>query len=738
MEQRNALSFSQAQIVKYPPSYDHILCIQAGPGSGKTFTVANRIAQLLRNGLKPEEILILSMTNRAVDSLSSHLRKLPDVDLDQLHISTFHSFCAGIIDEYDVRTVSTAPKRRLMDDLSWRNFSSIFLGKSISISGTKIDGNLTPTQLEKLLQSIKTGEVTVDQASIKFGVSKLYISELLSYLDKNGMMRYLDFIVDALDMLKVTNALSDQEKWLHQVANYKVVVVDEFQDMHHLLLNIIKTVVSYPTYDQPQGTCKHLTIAGDPNQCIYEFLGSSPLLIEQLHKEFPTMEIDQMSIKESFRLTPEILKVATEVTLQPNGLSFDKDLYSTKLPTFKPILYSRSSPSEEYTFIAEEISRLILQLGGLLKPSDFIILTRTNKEIDSIKSHLDAYGFKCKILSLINPWIKSKVHVFLDILNLLNNGTGSDFGLLCVIKLLDTSPGSRLRLSKLFVASETWRNGREIQALESFILHKSKELVSIYKTQPATLRSIVLFLTRLGEERQKIAVDATPQQIITSLFEIVNDTKIMDYLNFSSSEISAARPEQPKLYKRQLASHLDQFYDTLDVAYAKWKEHEQSSFLDYFLQTYNEDNNSLDQHSINISTVHTAKGLEFPIVFIPGSHNSYGSQLYFSNIFTDYPIEPEKARLFYVASTRASHLLYTGVYHKSSFRQFPQFIKDNFTQKLPDLQADVNKRGSLISNFSHNLNRPISPSHIARGTQLYSQLYRLLHTLSKKTFPRVV
>lgn len=735
----DCVKFSESQwaIINYGADFNELLAVKAGPGSGKTLTIARRIGRLLEDGMKPEDILVLSMTNRAVSSLKNQLADLIDNDqIDNLHMSTFHSFCGSLIDNYGALIDPNYSKKTLIDDQSWRNFSDIFLAKSISLHGTNVKGRLTPPKLEKLLHGIKTGEFSIENAASEFKVSLDYIRELMNYLESHGMIRYLDLITDALQMMETTSKMPDKNSWIPQVARYKAVFVDEFQDMHYLLLKIVKAVINYPTYDRKPNEIKHLTISGDPNQCIYGFLGSLPGLMDNLNQEFPGMIISQLSIKESFRLTPEILKVATEVALKSNNLKVEDFVYSTKLPTYKPIIYSKDSSSQEYSFIVQEIARLIFELEGLLKPCDFIVLSRTNQEVDDICTYLESCGFKSNVFSLTNPWIKSKVHVFLDILNVINQGPGSDFSLLCVIKQLDPQKGSRFRLSKLFTASENWGLSMEGKSpmLESYIVNRGNELNNIYKSHQEALNSILLFLENIKLERESLALNLDPRLIMESLYRIIKKTQIMSYLNRSETKRSEiGLSQQIKEHKLQLEEKLNQFFSSLMSSYDRFNETESQSFLDYFLSTYNEDNPILETNLVNISTVHTAKGLEFPVVFISGCKASFGSTPYWSTIFSEVPADEEKSRLFYVAVTRASHLLYVGT--NSKFFHHSKDILSNFTWDLPKLQQSINSNGSLIDNIAINLGRQVNFSKIRTGRTI--QLSRSFHTICKNLIRRI-
>ncbi|KAK6461351.1 ATP-dependent DNA helicase HMI1 mitochondrial precursor [Scheffersomyces coipomensis] len=734
---------SQRKIIETVPKPREILLVKAGPGSGKTLTMARRIVHLVeQHNIKPEEILVLSMTNRAVGMLKSTLCSIShEESANQINISTFHSFCSRLLEEYGPPYDDAYTKIRLLDDMSWRSFSTIFSAKSISLGGATINGNLTAAKLDKLLSSIKVGELTITEAAQKSNVSEEYLKELIHYLDRNGMKRYSDFITDAIKLMN-TSLKGDSSKWIHELANYKIIIVDEFQDMHNSLLKIVKRVVSYPCYD---GTTKHLTIAGDPNQCIYEFLGSNPDLFNDIHKEFPDFSLNEQHIHETFRLTPEVLKVSAEVILKPNGLltEIHKEIKSVKPDGGKPVLYARDTPLEEYDFIASEISRLILQSGGLFSFSDFTILLRSNKEVNDVADHLNEYyGIKCNKLGQSTNWVTSKVHLFLDILNLISEKYGSEFCLMCILMIMDDKPMAKGRISKLFNALQTIDNS-EPKYLMNYILQDLKDpkeknkgsdsngiFSSIYKLPDHSLTTSYLtkFLEGISKERELLSHNQNPQLIMESLLRIVSSGNLLEHLNtptsYSLSPSKSSKIDMIENHRSNLDINISSFYNSLISSHKTYLAgNTEKDFISHFLRTYSEDVPVFRSDMVNVSTVHTAKGLEFPVVFIPGSNNHYIAD--WSSLFQDdnIKIDPVKARLFYVACTRTKHFLYVG--SRDRLKSLSSSMNEFFTESLPDLTSPDSHHKSILSNLSLELDRKLpSTQKISLGTSLYSKFYQ--------------
>lgn len=764
---------SQAKVIEFPPDMNSILVVKAGPGSGKTSTIVKRIAYMISmEKLRPEEILVLSMANRSVNSLKKYLTNALGENLvSNISINTFHSFCGGLVDQYGDQYSSAFKKKTLMDDLSWRSFSSIFLGKAIQLNGRKMEGNLTPPSLERLLIEVKSGNLTVPQAAYKYKVTKEYIEALVMYLESNGMIRYHDLLTNAMDLIELSlqPQLDGMQKLISLLQGFKAVIVDEFQDIHPQLLLVVKAVIQYPTNEFTHGTKKHLTIAGDPNQSIYEFLGSKPELIQRIELEFPDTEVAQLQIHESFRITPEILNAVTDTCLKPSGLyNSDQNLISVRENGHKPIISKHSSNKDEYAFIASEIIRLICLLGGLLKPSDFAILTRSNKEIEEIsKFFAQRYNIKCNRFSLSALWIKSKVHILLDILNVIIKGPGSDFGLLCVLSLLDRKLGSTSRISKLFNLSNKWKvdKGIEIKSniLEEYIKFQldslditvegdninigknsksALDITNIYKIpkyKDEILR-LKMFMASIQNAREMLIQNdqesQTPKTILNALWTIVTELDLLDYLNSPEMTkkygITDTDLEIEKEYKMQLRSYLQSFHKSLKYAYQGYTEQNlvgriDKLFIEYFLRNYNDEIPTTDREMINLSTVHTAKGLEFPVVFLPGVQNNR-SLSFWDSLLEDQP-RPQsqnKARLFYVACTRAKDLLYVGT--SKNIDLLLHTVSDNFTSRLPEMNGIVNIKSNitLLESISQDLHRklPEMPK-VMEGEKLYKELTSL-------------
>lgn len=676
---------SQHTAIVFPPSPNTLLCIRAGPGSGKTHTLVNRIAHLIsRNLVQPHEVLVLSMANRLVKLLRASLvRAVGEPVANRIQLSTFHLFCGLMLEQYGPRF---GPKfaRRLMDDASWRAFATIFLRKSIKVGGVSIEGDISAANLHRMLAAVKSGQLSVERAHKKYGVSRGYIEALLAYVDANGLGMYLDIIGDFLEMVRLADASGAP---LEALAHYKVVVVDEFQDMYPELLRVVALVA---------GPLKHLTIAGDPNQSIYEFLGSTPGLMRNVERHLPGYAVTTVELREVFRSTPQIVNAASAISFAAESAG-----PVVRPAGHKPVVVAHASPEEEHFFIAREVTRLICALGGLLTPLDFAVLTRTNVELAQIEHRLTAYSLQCNKLASTAMWTHSRVLLFVNVLLVLQNRHSANFALLCILQVLDPH-GSR-RTLQLFNATDS---------IEAYLVDPAN--AHLFKRAPASLKRVRDFLGAIGRARQTLATAQTPTLLLEVLLEICESAHLLPYLN-----------QQP-----DLALCLELFGQSLEYHYAHCPD---GCFLDYFVRNYSDHIPIVDRDLVNLSTIHAAKGLEFAVVFITGATKLFGSTSWDSLLLGGDPKRLETARLFYVASTRAKHLLYIG-----ASRRPPPHAAAHLGSTLPQMGDSIGG-ATLLERLLDDLQRATPLQlRLARGNaiftrfrQEYRPLARSMHSWGK-------
>ncbi|KAI5963924.1 HMI1 [Candida margitis] len=519
------LTPSQQKAVDYDYEPGTVLSIQSGPGCGKTLALINRIRRLLEEGVSPSEIIVLSMTNRTVNLLQKALSEIIKDELVQdVVIKTFHSFAAQIFDENFSKYFPGRPPNSVVDDSTWKSFAKFFSAKH--------------KDLDAAVLAVNSGAPLGSVAS-KYSISRDQLERTMEYLEDNGMIRFHGLITNAIEVFSESNGALP-------LADAKVVIIDEFQDMQPILLKFIKQIAVY-------GRRKHVTLAGDKNQCIYDFLGSRPGITEEFIHDLK-FKHTEIVLKETFRLSPEILAVANEI--------IPSELTSVKREGVSPIRQGD---------LCTDIVELITISGGLIKFSDIIILTFTNREVEQFAEELTTrYGIKCNKFSG-HSWINSKVHIYLDFLHILRRSYGSDFALLFVLEKM----GVR-NIKGLFAKYNEWNCSKQ-NRLEDYLRENSSNTL------------VGEFLCLIENERQGLD---TPISILSSLGRISIQTGL----------VGTVKPDE-----------VSAFYTSLKLSYRRYLADPRGTFLEYFLMHYYDDEPVFEEDRVNVSTIHKAKGLEFPV-----------------------------------------------------------------------------------------------------------------------------
>ncbi|OBA20998.1 P-loop containing nucleoside triphosphate hydrolase protein, partial [Metschnikowia bicuspidata var. bicuspidata NRRL YB-4993] len=627
-----AVTESQHRAIAWPAHMDQLLRIRAGPGSGKTFTLVARVAHILSQGTRPDEVLVLSMANRSVDSLKDTLARLVGRQTaGAVEIATFHAFCAGLLDQHGSLVSSSYSKQAILDDATWKTMVAFFLGRLVKFGGHTIGGTITPARLDKALSSIMLGLASPAQVAAEHKLNADYLARLAQHLRLSGMVRYDEIIADATHLMRHSASVlrapgagdAPTRALLPRLAHYKAVLIDEFQDVYPALAAVIRCIVEYPTAGLAARR-KHLTITGDSNQSIYDFLGAHELDMARFPRKLPRMDVVDHRLQESFRCTQPILDAAVDVALK--DASFRPRATRADACAQRPVLLEASSVVEEYHRVADEIVRLLCLLGGLVHLDDIAILARTNAAATAMQAVLKSrFGLAAHKLSLGNQWVASRMHILKHVLGVISGESGSSVSLMSILLNLDSMPGSRVRVSRVFSESLAKSAPGDAMFLEAYLFDellnpdpKASALAALYAKHPAALERIAAFLNQVQTERQLLAdAHATsplafgPVALVACLQRMAALDGIAQYLRLDANETSKASPLEI----------LESFNNSIHHAFGKYSarpELHTTTFLDYFLQTYDSDVINPVGNSITVSTIHSAKGLEFPIVFVLG------------------------------------------------------------------------------------------------------------------------
>jgi ATP-dependent DNA helicase HMI1 len=609
----------QAKIIRYPIEKNRTLRIVSGPGAGKTTTLVNKLAYLIGEGiLKPEQILVLSMTNRAVDSIISRLEQLIGEDLaNQVSVTTFHRFGHRELMKYN----SEYGFAELIEDPGWRIMA-------------KLTGIKNKFKLQKLVKLIKAkgweDRTLRSQLSLEFNVPREAVHELINILRSMNVVTHDDLLRDVKKLLR--------EKKIK--ADYDLTIVDEFQDMYSDLWELVELLA----------VDTHLCVAGDLYQSIYGFLGDNEIVQKRLDK---FNDMDTVEMYDCFRSSPEITKASEYI------LGVERGVVSQNR-NVKPVFMKFDNPAAQYDFIADEVTRLISETDDKVKPNDVAILTRTNWELEKITKVLTYYGIDTLKISSTPSWCDGNLFHFVDYLRILNNPRRSNFAVMCTLTLLPK------------VGNVT------VKKLEEQARARGLSLYSYLKTHRGGLnKPLQKYIDVMEDIKANIDMNDA-NDIMRNLLTIGEELGLRQLLS---------RDIKQKDDKNHITSLILDFYESLKM-FAKLRPSSQS-VAEYFIQNY------LDRlpistvkDAVKLSTIHSAKGLEFPVVFMIGSKPP---------VVPVNSIRPEDRRVYYVGMTRAKSLMYTTVVEdKNTPIDMARFKEENAHLYQFERPAFTD---SLLSNF---------------------------------------
>ncbi|KAL6947740.1 hypothetical protein ACO0RG_000326 [Hanseniaspora osmophila] len=382
---------SQKKIIEYPYQPNHILRIDAGPGSGKTFTLLKKIEYLVeQQNVDPQEILVLSLTNKAVENVRANLNE------KYRHlccIKTFHSMANRLIK--DVKGFVN-----VIDDNGWRALHELYGPKKLT----------SFRSLEKsVVKYRETGHLAHEE-----------VLKILDLMKKCNVYSHYDLIQESIKYIDAS-VLNKQ---------FKVIIIDEYQDLYPFLIPFIKKFAKN----------SQLIMFGDMNQSIYQFLGNNERAIESIG--YNTV----LHLKDNFRSSPEIMEFVNsqdnetsknQIESGMNGKEKDIVVYSKSESGVPPLNFNND--------LIGEISKLIC-CGVNFK--DIAVLTRTNAEVTNIVNKLNLYNIPNEKILKYSKFIVSLI----DIMRLsidLKTGANNEFNRVLVLKKLSDWDLNDLKIARL-------------------------------------------------------------------------------------------------------------------------------------------------------------------------------------------------------------------------------------------------------------------------------------------------
>lgn len=638
---------------------DGPLLILAGAGSGKTATMTHRIAYLIEQGVSPYQILAVTFTNKAAGEMRERVEKLVG-RCPGMWIMTFHSMSLRILREHCER-IGYQHNFVVYDTIDQKTLIKTIMKEQ------NIDAKLYPqAYLSAAISKQKEHDVSpreyLETEADNFR-SKVIGSVYRAYqeqLKRNNAMDFDDLLVNALHVLRDNpDILADYQH------RFRYILVDEYQDTNHIQYEIIRLLAK---------ARQNLCVVGDDDQCIYQWRGADISNILNFEKDFPQARV--IKLEQNYRSYGNILAAAHSVIRNNRGRKAKK-LWTDKEAGDKIVYRRCDSDKEEAYYIAQEIDLL---KNGQRTYDDFAILYRTNAQSRLFEDALKRRGIPYQILSGFSFYERKETK-----------------DMICYMRLV-VNPADDLALKRVINEPKRGIGAVTLGKLEALARVHGLSLLDILSQDEISYSLPAKAQKAVGEMVRIIRLCAQEKENLR-----VSD--IYDQLLVKSGYLKALEAEDTQ----EAASRIENLLDFKSFIYDYEKEKEdtdEKATLEEFLEKVatNGDADKMEEGTgkVTLMTMHSAKGLEFPIVFLPGMEDGlFPGHRALDN---ENGMEEER-RLCYVGMTRAREKLFlTGasyrvLYGHGEYTRESTFLRELDKSLLDEAGDTVFTAGRRTNNF---------------------------------------
>lgn len=605
----------------------------AGAGSGKTKVLTHKIAYLLsEKNVKPWNILSITFTNKAANEMKQRVEKLVGEASQEMWLGTFHSICVRILrrfidrigfdttflifDSTDQRTlVKECIKSIGLDD-------KLFTDRSVlsEISNGKND------MLEPKAYQVKYNG---DFRKEKIGeVYELYQKKL----KENNALDFDDIINYTIKILTENPDILE-----YYTEKFKYVLVDEYQDTNKAQFMLVSILAS---------KYGNITVVGDNDQGIYSFRGADITNILNFEKDFPGSKI--VKLEQNYRCTGNILKAANAV-IKNNENKYDKKLWTENEEGKLPCIYKAEDEYDEASYIVKQIN--ILKMEEYLKLSDFVILYRMNSQSRAIEDIFRRENIPYKIIGGLKFYERKEIKDIIAYLRLIFNTSDN------------------LSLKRIINEPKRGIGKTSLDNIQDISDKTGKSMYEIIK---------------YAEQYELNRVKANSMQFVEVIEELrkqVNQIPISELIKLTLNKTGyvKALENENTIEAESRIQNLEEFLTVAIEFEEQMAENTLAEFLESISLTSDIDNMEESEDTVTLMTLHSAKGLEFPVVFLVGMEE--GIFPGYKSIGEIKELEEER-RLFYVGITRAMQYLYLTcakrrtIFGSTSYNQMSRFLKE--------------------------------------------------------------
>ena len=618
---------------------DGPLLILAGAGSGKTRVLTHRIAYLIgERGVKAWNILAITFTNKAAEEMRQRVDNLVGFGAESVWVSTFHSACVRIL-------------RRFIDRLGYENHFTIYdtddqktLIKEVC---RKVDVDTKVFKERSLLSAISSAKnemILPDEFELNAGgdfakmkIAKVY-REYEAQMRANNALDFDDLLVKTVQLLQTQPDVleSYQER-------FRYIMVDEYQDTNTVQFQLVSLLA---------GKYKNLCVVGDDDQSIYKFRGANIRNILDFEHEFPDAKV--IKLEQNYRSTGNILNAANSVIANNRGRK-EKSLWTENGEGELIRLRQFDTAFDEADFIGEDIKSAVRQGGSY---NDSAVLYRTNAQSRLLEEKFIAMNIPYKIVGGVNFYARREIKDLLAYLKTIDNGRDD-----VAVRRIINVPKRGIGLTTINRIQES-ATERGIGFYEALLAPGLIAGVGRSATKLDSFAALIEYFKTLAEE----------MNITDLLQEVIEKTGYIESLENEDKEEAKTRKENIDELISKAATYEESCQDKDEKATL-------SGFLEEVALVADIDSLDEDQEYVVLMTLHSAKGLEFPRVYLAGMEDGLFPGYMSINAGDREELEEER-RLCYVGITRAEQeLTLTSarrrmVHGETQYNPMSRFVKE--------------------------------------------------------------
>ena len=593
---------------------DGPLLILAGAGSGKTRVLTHRIAYLIEEmGVNPWNILAITFTNKAAGEMRQRVDDLVGFGAESIWVSTFHSMCVRIL-------------RRFIDRLGYDNRFTIYdtddqktLMKAVCKKVDIDTKQFKERMLLSVISSAKNEMILPEEFELNAGgdfaqlkIAKVY-REYEAQLKANNALDFDDLLVKTVQLLQTQPDVRENYQ-----ERFRYIMVDEYQDTNTVQFKLVSLLA---------GKYRNLCVVGDDDQSIYKFRGANIRNILDFEKEYPDAKV--IKLEQNYRSTENILNAANGVISNNKGRK-DKTLWTANGEGQKICLKQFDTAYDEAEFIAEDIKKEVRDGASY---NDSAVLYRTNAQSRLLEEKFIAMNIPYKIVGGINFYARREIKDILAYLKTVDNGQDD----LAVRRIINV-PKRGIGLTTINRIQEA-ADARGISFYDALL---APEMIPGAGRSAAKLNSFAALIEYFKGQAEK-------ESLTDLLNEILDMTGYTQNLEADDEIDAESRLQNIEELLNKAAAYEEDCEDRDEKATL-------SGFLEEVALVADIDSLEEDQDYVVLMTLHSAKGLEFPHVYLAGMEDGLFPS--YMTITGDDPEElEEERRLCYVGITRAEQKL---------------------------------------------------------------------------------